>query len=85
MSKFRYLLILIVMWIGFALFAAILILLAWQALAPQEWRLGWSENGRSGFAVAAYDGTNNSFSKRKAGPAEVLLSAGNVPARGRNV
>lgn len=43
----------------------------------------WSVIGRTGYVVATGDGRINSFSTTKAGPAEVLLSAGNVPARGQ--
>lgn len=39
------------------------------------------ENGRSGGAEGAGDGRINASSSMKAGPAEVPLSAGNVPAR----
>lgn len=43
----------------------------------------WSENGRSGFVEGAGDGRINTSNRHKAGPAEVLVSAGNVPATGQ--
>lgn len=42
-----------------------------------------SEMGVTDLAVAAGDGQEDSFSNGKAGPAEVPVSAGNVPATGR--
>jgi hypothetical protein len=47
--------------------------------------MSWQGNGRPCFAVVPGDGRNQGFSRLKAGPAEVLLSAGNVPARGQQV
>lgn len=40
-------------------------------------------NGRPPLVVVPGDGRNQGFNKLKAGPAEVLLSAGTVPARGQ--
>jgi hypothetical protein len=53
-------------------------------MTRNEHQMSRTENGRSVFVVGAGDGRDTAPNNDKAGPAEVPLSAGNVPARGQS-